>query len=487
MNLFKLAWKNIVSNPWSLLLNIILFALGIGLISFLLLFNDQVKDKFEKNLADIDMVIGAKGSPLQMILCGMYHVDNPTGNIKLEHARPFLNPKHPLIKRAVPLSLGDNYRSYRIVGTTYDLLDLYNAEISYGRKWARDLEVTIGAIVAEKTNLKLGDKFVSSHGFEEDDDLAHAHAAFKVVGILKPTGTVIDQLILSNTSSVWNVHDHEDHDRDHSGDDAHDHSGNDHDSDHDHDHNHDGHDHSAHGHDGHDHDGHDHHDHKHSEHCDHDDNHHEHNLNYVENTAGLGPENIFENSNEGLLLNLDKEITNILVQFKSKKNFQALSMPRNINENTELMAASPAYQINNLRANIGVGTQALRYLALLIALVSGFSIFISLFKSLQERKYELALMRVSGASPFQLSWLILLEGLILAVVGFVVGIVVGHLASALMAGAMSDAYQYNFSSWKFGRNEGLLLIASLAIGTTAALIPAWKAYNTDINRTLSGK
>ncbi len=162
-------------------------------------------------------------------------------------------------------------------------------------------------------------------------------------------------------------------------------------------------------------------------------------------------------------------------------------MARNINENTELMAASPAYQINNLNANIGVGTNALRYLAMLIAFVSGLSIFISLFKSLQERKYELALMRVSGASPVQLSMLILIEGLILAIIGFIIGIALSHLASSLMGSAMSDAYQYDFSSWKFGKNEGRLLLASLVIGIIAALIPAIKAYNTDINKTLSGK
>jgi putative ABC transport system permease protein len=456
MSLLKLAWKNIIANPLTLLLNIILFALGIGLINFLLLFNNQVKEKFESNLAGIDMVIGAKGSPLQMILCGMYHVDNPTGNIKIENAKPFLNPKHPLIKKAVPLSLGDNYRSFRIVGTTYDIMDLYEAEIQSGKKWVRDQEVTIGAIVARKTGLKLGDSFVSSHGFEEDEDLAHDHAALKVVGILKPTGSVIDQLLLTNTATIWNVHDHAAEELG-QGEDKHDHDS------------HEGHDHAHHEHgDSHDHDGHDHESHEHGD----DHGHHGH---------------VHDNSVVDLLSHPEEEITNILVQFKNKKNFQSLSMARNINENTELMAASPAYQINNLNANIGVGTNALRYLAMLIAFVSGLSIFISLFKSLQERKYELALMRVSGASPVQLSMLILIEGLILAIIGFIIGIALSHLASSLMGSAMSDAYQYDFSSWKFGKNEGRLLLASLVIGIIAALIPAIKAYNTDINKTLSGK
>ena len=97
MSVLKLAWKNIVSNPLNLILSIILFGLGIGLISFLMLLNTQLSENFEKNLADIDLVIGAKGSPLQMILCSMYHIDNPTGNITVDEAKAFLNPGHPLL------------------------------------------------------------------------------------------------------------------------------------------------------------------------------------------------------------------------------------------------------------------------------------------------------------------------------------------------------------------------------------------------------
>ena len=110
MNLFKLAWKNITHNPLSLLLNMVLLTLGIGLISFILSVNTQLKDKFEKNLADIDLVIGAKGSPLQLILSSMYHIDAPTGNISIDEAKPFLREGHPLIKRSVPLSMGNSYK-----------------------------------------------------------------------------------------------------------------------------------------------------------------------------------------------------------------------------------------------------------------------------------------------------------------------------------------------------------------------------------------
>jgi putative ABC transport system permease protein len=78
-----------------------------------------------------------------------------------------------LIKQAIPLSLGDNYKGYRIVGTTHDLPALYEAEVAEGRLWSKVFEVTIGAAVAEEHGLKLGDKFKSSHGFVVDDNLVH--------------------------------------------------------------------------------------------------------------------------------------------------------------------------------------------------------------------------------------------------------------------------------------------------------------------------
>lgn len=417
MSILRLAWKNIISNPLNLLLSIILFGLGIGLISFLMLLNTQLSNNFEKNLADIDLVIGAKGSPLQMILCSMYHIDNPTGNITVDEAKAFLNPSHPLLAKSVPLSLGDNYKRFRIVGTNDGILEIYNAELASGSLWSKNLEVTIGAAVAEATNLKIGDSFKSSHGFDDDEDLAHDHAAFRVVGILAPTGSVVDQLILTNPSTVWEVHDH---------------AG--------------------------DHEGHDHHDHAPA-----------------------------VRSNEELLAHPDKEITSLLIRYKDKTNYRTLSLPRAINENTDMQAASPPYEINKLYALIGVGTDAIRWLALLIALVSAISIFISLYKSMKERKYELSLIRVMGGSRSTLFTLIILEGVILAVIGYIVGMMISHGGMEIMSKYLQSSYRYNFTGWQWISGDGWLLLVSIALGIVAALIPAYQASYTDIHKTLSDK
>ena len=239
-------------------LSLVLFALGVGLISLLLILNKQLQDQFEKNLAGINLVVGAKGSPLQLILSSMYHIDSPTGNIPIKSAKALMNPKHPLIDQAIPLSMGDSHQGYRIIGSTYDLVNLYEGKVGDGKLWAKDMEVTIGATVADKLGLKLGANFYSSHGLIIDDNLVHDDApAFKVAGIFQPTGSVLDQLILTNTQSIWKVHDSHEHEEgaaqeDHDGHDHSDHEGHDHDD-------HEGHDHSDH--EGHDHDNHEGHDH----------------------------------------------------------------------------------------------------------------------------------------------------------------------------------------------------------------------------------
>ena len=453
MNLIKLSWKNLLHKPLNMALTLILFALGVGLISLLLNMNQQIEENFNKNLAGIDLVLGAKGSPLQLILCSMYHVDNPTGNINIGKAKAFLNPKHPLIKDAVPLSLGDSYRNYRIVGTTYDILEIYGAELAEGKLWANNMEVTIGATVAGVLHLHVGDTFKSSHGLVEGIE-EHEHD-FTVVGILRPTGSVIDQLILCNTQSIWDSHAVE---RPQS--DSLERSGNpeltsgpq-----------------SAVGEEtGQEHGGHE----------------HSHDKVPPASYDSLSLRKMADSDRLELMEHGDKDITAILLKFRSRTNIRSLNMGRNINENTELLAASPPIEVARLQTNLGGGTKVLTQLAGVIVFVSGLSIFISLFSSLRERKYELALMRVMGGTPATLFWVILLEGLILAVLGYVLGIVLSHLGMMVLANFMEDSYRYSFSGLKFLKEEGWLFLGALAVGFVAALVPAVQARGTDISETL---
>lgn len=430
--MITIAIKNLIYRPLQLVLSVLLFALGTSLITALVLINEQIGDQFDKNLAGIDLVIGAKGSPLQLILCNMYHIDAPTGNISLEESKAFMNPKHPLIKRAIPLSLGDNYKGFRIVGTTPGFLNLYEHSWREGRIWQNDFEVVIGAAVAAKTGLVLGSSFYSAHGFVDDEDLVHDYTdPFVVVGILEPTGSVLDQLILCTSETVWLVH--------------------------------------AHG--------------------------------EQEKGTEILEERVIDVLSDGpyteeqltiwheaalskLLENEEMDITSLLVQFRGV-NYQTLNMQRNINENTNLQAATPAVEINRLYALLGTGADALRILAIIIMVVSGFSVFISLYSSLRQRKYELALLRVTGASKIKIFFLIITEGLMVTMMGYFSGVLMGHMAVFFMASSLEATYKYTFSAWYFADQEWHLIIAAIAIGIGASVIPALQAYGTDISKTLT--
>jgi len=165
----------------------------------------------------VDAVVGAKGSPLQLVLSTVYHMDAPTGNIPLSVLQEL--DSIPGIRLRVPVSIGDAYSSYRIVGTSHEFLNsIFDMRPATGTLWQSPFEAVIGATVAHREGLALGSEFVSTHGLGFEGE-AHDHSPFVVVGILPPTSSILDDLILTSLESVWLVHDHDEeddhHDHDH--------------------------------------------------------------------------------------------------------------------------------------------------------------------------------------------------------------------------------------------------------------------------------
>ena len=203
MSPLKISWKSLWSKPLSAALNIMLIAFGTGILTILLLASTQIEEKLNNNSKDIDLVVGAKGSPLQLILSSIYYIDFPTGNIPLKEANELAH--NPFVKRATPLALGDNYNGVRIVGTDSNFISLYGLKTASGKFWSADLEATIGANVAADQKLKVGDTFNGAHGLTNASDV-HKDHQYQVVGILTSQGNVTDNLILTNIASVWKMH-----------------------------------------------------------------------------------------------------------------------------------------------------------------------------------------------------------------------------------------------------------------------------------------
>jgi putative ABC transport system permease protein len=163
----------------------------------------QLSDTFDRNIKDIDLVLGAKGSPLQLILANVYHVDAPTGNIRLADAQKVM--RHPYIEEGIPLAYGDNYRGFRIVGSNASYIEHYGATLQSGRAIETPFEVVVGHRVAATTGLQIGDTFFSAHGLQDETDV-HKDKTFTVVGILEESRAVVDQLLHCSIETIWAVH-----------------------------------------------------------------------------------------------------------------------------------------------------------------------------------------------------------------------------------------------------------------------------------------
>ena len=401
-----LAFKNIFYKPLSALLNIIIFATGIGIITMLSLVQRQFEDKFEKNIEGIDMVMGASGSPMQLILSAIYHIDAPTGNIPLAEAEKWMH--HPYISSSVPLAYGDSYMSFPMVGSDSGYVKHFGGVLSEGKMNETNYQVVVGADAADKLKLKLGDKFHSTHGQQEGGE-EHDNIEWEVTGILKPTGKAIDRIIVSNIESVWDIHE----------------------------------------------EGGCTHDHKDGEEC----HHHDHEEN--------------------------KEITAVLLKYRNP--MAAMQLPRLIKEQSDnIQLAQPAIEINRLFSLLGIGMDAIRYLAYFIMGLSAISIFISIYNTLKERMFELAMMRTLGASQFKVLNLILSEGIIYSVFGYFVGLLLGILGYSMVAMLAENEYQMSLGQLPLDfYQQGLLFAISLFIGFLAAIFPAIKSYFIQISTTLA--
>lgn len=473
MNALKLSWKNIKYRPWRSGLSILLMAAGLTVVIVLLLTQGQIDKKFKENLGEVDLVVGAKGSPLQLVLSSVYHIDNPTGNIK--EVQTTIVKRHPFVESTIPICLGDNYKGNRIVGTTLGYISMYKGELSEGRMWSQPMEIVVGANIQEKYNFEMGKLIAGGHGIGDNtlEENSHSHddKPYEVVGVLKPTGTVIDNLLLCEYRSSWIVHSgHADNGGslglkfkdsteiatdtlskidtvqivDQTDDLDDNHEGHNHDE-------HEGHDYST---------------------CSHGHHHHHHEMKKV-NVDSILP----------TIPKEAQEITSLLVKYKNQK--AQMTMPAMINGKSMLMAADPDIERDRMLNLVDSGIKTATYMGIFVLIISAISVFISLYSSLRDRGYEIALMRTLGANKFKVFFVVIAEGILLSILGYILALILSHVGMWVVSGILENSYHYKFDAWAFSSFEFKLLPVAIAIGLISALIPAMKAYRTDISTTLS--
>ena len=374
------------------MMSILLMILGVTIITLSVLVNQITKNTFTKNNPNLDVVVGAKGSPLQLVLSSIHHIDIPTGNISYKNAKKIM--KHPAIKFGVPISLGDNFQNYRIVGTDKKFLKLYDAELEIGSMWEKPMQSVIGSNVANFTKLKIDKFFVGSHGLIDTGDI-HSEQPYKVVGILKKTGTILDNLIITSLDSVWNLH---------------------------------------------------------------------------------------SNQND-ILKNSDSlEVTALLLKYKNKTS--VFSFPRLINKNTSMQAASPNLEISKLFKLTGGAHKIINYLSIIIVSLSFAGILFTLLNNINERKYDLAILRTLGFTRKRIFSIILIEGMTISILGSFIGLILGGivykcieffslLGRNIVTGQLDFIYEI-LTIW----------FVILIISFLTCLIPCIKVYKQNIRNTL---
>ena len=289
--MFYLARCYITASLPTTLLQVLTFGAGTAILLVVINISTQLTHNFSQGKNGVDVVVGAKGSPLQLVLSSVYHADIPTGNIDYQDAMRF--SRHNSVKAAVPISLGDSYKGYRIVGTTKNFLKFYDVHPNEGSVWAKPMEAVIGHAIGKASGLKIGDSLVGSHGLVEGGE-EHKKIPYKIVGILEESGSIADRLVLTSLESVWEIHEHHHHEEE-----AHEEEN--------------------------------HHEDKYEKHADHYDN---------------EPEHVGHDDEE-------KEVTALLIQYKNRA--AAINFPRMVNKKTNMQAASPSFEMVRLFKMLGIG------------------------------------------------------------------------------------------------------------------------------------
>ncbi len=400
MNTPALAWRYLWSRPLAAVLNLALLTLGLASITFVLLVGHQVERSFQRDLAGIDLVVGAKGSPLQLILAGVFHIDVPPGNIPLAEVRALA--ARPEVAQVIPLSLGDSHQGFRIVGTTADYLRHYQVRLAEGAEWRAPLEAVAGAQAAERAGLRVGTRFVGSHGLGGGGH-AHGDTPYAVTGVLAPCGCVLDRLILTSTESVWRVHD----------------------------------------------------------------------------------KALAVDEEDRQALEESREVTIALLRYRSP--LAAVSFPRWVNTQTEMQAAAPAIEVTRLLRLLGVGSEVLQGVGAVLLLTAALSVFIALWTAVRERRADLAMLRMLGASPARVAGLLSAEALWLALIASVLGLAIGHGLTGLVGSILAQRQSLPLTGWLWVPAEALVPLAALGTAVVAALVPVVGAYRLDVAELLTAR
>ena len=417
-------------------------ALGVALMILVIVIHHVTVQQFERDAQGYHLIVGgAKGGDVQLVMNTVFHVGSAIYPIPYQHYADFVDGKFaPYTSVAVPYCIGDSYhkneQKFRVIATTPDLFDklAYGAnddgsdkryEFKDGRNFKADhfFEAVVGSIVASKSGLKVGDTFQPTHGMSASGE---KHIEFKVVGVLKPTGTSNDRALFANMEGFFLLEGHALPPADGSEIDT---------------------------------------SYKPSEEIDPND-----------------PNRGFKPLPESM-----REVTSILVLCKHDIAMMSLDSAINKYGDGSTIAVKPGYVVQDLLDNIiGPVRIVLLVLTILIIVVAGISILVSIYNSMSERSHDIAVMRALGASRTAVMGIVLVESILLSLLGGVAGVLLGHALVGLFSPWVESEAGIILRFWEFHWQEGWLIPGLVAFASLVGFLPALTAYRTDVGRALGG-
>jgi len=463
MSLWKIAWRSIQQRSLASALTAFSMSLGVALVVAVIVIHGVIEQSFRRGAQGYDLIVGPKGSPLELVLATVYHLGTASGTMPYSVYDELVNGTDFAadVDVAVPLCMGDTFKGFRVIGTIPDIFD--RVEYLDGRKYQfaegrnfrseAPFEAVFGAMAARKTGLKAGGKFAPVHGSLAESGQEH-RAQFDVVGVLAPTGTPNDRAVFVNIEGFYRMHaaGHEDAGQDAAAAPA---------------------------------------------------GKHEEGKAEAKPDAKKEPA---EDAKPGAakkgalasggdahaahdhdeLSDEHKRLTAVLVGVNPNVTaIRRVALPKLIAKGLDVQAVAPSEQIDRLLVGIVGNIQLiLLILAVMIVIVAGIGIMVSIYNSMSDRRHEIAVIRALGARRATVMVVVLLESILLALGGGAIGLLLGHGLTGVLAPLIADQTGVSVNPLQFQLSELILIPGLIVLASTVGYLPAVVAYRTDVAQSL---
>ncbi len=208
--LISLAWSSLCSRKKSVILTFLSLLISISVLISVEHIRQQAKTSFNRTISGADLIVGAPSGQLNLLLYSVFRMGDPTSNIDYQSYEMLKNDQQ--VAWAIPISLGDSHRGFRVLGTNGDYFTHYqfgdkkSLEFTAGKPFAGMFDTIIGADVAKTLGYQVGDEIVVAHGIGHTSFSHHDHSPFVISGILKPTGTPVDKSVHVTLPAIEAIH-----------------------------------------------------------------------------------------------------------------------------------------------------------------------------------------------------------------------------------------------------------------------------------------